>query len=79
MNSYLREIINKDNEEQKTKYYQDQLEQTYARIDKLEQKEQKMLNDLQTTMKEHQILMQHEKQGDLNTELVDRSLSKFNL
>ncbi len=43
MYSYLREILNKDNEEQKTKYYQQQLEETYARIDRLEKKEQNML------------------------------------
>ena len=39
MNTYLREIISKENEEQKTKYYQEQLEATYLRIDNLEQKE----------------------------------------
>jgi len=43
MNSYLREILNKDNEEQRTKYYQQLLEETYARIDRLEKKEQNML------------------------------------
>ena len=79
MNSYLREILNKDNEEQKTKYYQQQLEETYARIDRLEKKEQNMLQSLQVTMKEHQSLVQHEKMGELNPELVDKSIQKFNL
>lgn len=49
------------------------------RIDKLEEKEKKMLNDLQTTMKEHNMLMVREKQGDLSTEIVDETISKFNL
>ncbi len=38
-----------------------------------------MLNNLQTTMKEHSDLINVEKQGKLNTEIVDKSISKFNL
>lgn len=30
-----------------------------------------MLNDLQTTMKEHSVLVNVERQGKLNTEIVD--------
>lgn len=79
MNTYLREIINKENEEQKVTYYQEQLEATYGRIDRLEEKEKVMLNTLQTTMKEHSMLAVSEKQGELNTDLVDQTLRKFNL
>ena len=37
-----------------------------------------MMQSLQTTMKEHSTLQQHEKNGDLKPELVDNAISKFN-
>ena len=78
MNQHLKEIISKDNQEQKTNYFQDQLEATYARIERLEQRETNMMHSLQTTMKEHGTLMKHEKNGNLKPELVDNAISKFN-
>jgi len=54
------------------------LQLTYERIDNLESKEKQMLTSLQTTMKEHSTLMLYDKKGALNTDLVDRSISKFN-
>lgn len=39
MNQHLKEIMSKENQELKTNYYQEQLEQTYARIERLEARE----------------------------------------
>lgn len=79
MNTHLKEIIAKENEAERTTYYSQQLEATYARIERLEEREKVMMNTLQTTMKEHNMIQRHEKNGNLNTELIDESLSKFNV
>lgn len=79
MNLHLKEIIAKGNEQERTVFYTQQLEATYVRIEQLEEKERQMLHNLQTTMKEHSNLINFEKKGKLNTDLVDQSIQKFNL
>ncbi len=39
MNSHLKELITKENSEKKTTFYTEKLEETYRRIENLEQKE----------------------------------------
>jgi hypothetical protein len=46
MNSHLKEIISKENAEKKTTFYNEALNETYARIEALEQREKHMLNSL---------------------------------
>lgn len=71
MNSHLKEIISKENAEKKTTFYNEALNETYARIEALEQREKHMLNSLQVTMREHSMLTGAEKAGKLSTDLVD--------
>lgn len=48
--------MSKENDEKKVQYYEEALNQTYARIERLETREKHMLQSLQTTMKEHGLL-----------------------
>lgn len=61
MNGHLKNIIAKESEQERTTYYTQKLEATYARIERLEEKEKNMMNNLQTTMKEHNMLQVSEK------------------
>ena len=78
-NRHLKELMTREQAEQKTSYYTEQLEETYRRIELLEQKEKQHLSELQHTMKEHNTLVAHEKRGSLSTDVVDQTISKFNL
>lgn len=60
--------------EQRTRYYTEQLEQTYQRIEMLELKEKQQLTELQNTMKEHNTLVVHEKRGSLSTDVVEKAI-----
>ena len=61
MNQHLKEIVSKEHQEQKSLYYQEQLEAVYSRIENLEVREQAMMKSLQNTMQQHNSIQQQEK------------------
>lgn len=53
----IQELNNRENHQRKVSEYSDSLEQIYTRIAALEKTEQRMMSDLQLTIKEHNTLI----------------------